>query len=195
MRPGTQARRQTQNHPARACTPLKGALTGKPVWGKRRLWQCPSWLFGSIRHLPIQPLVQAWLGLESLYMTGTKEAQGAAYELRHMVESNSHVARLTRRSCLGICGRLRVIMHSRNLLVATCKLEMGIPLTRTVQTVFCGCSTCARPAEWISSDKHYIDIKKPPKSAHEKMSCNAAVHFCPHLGPVGLRAKIEAFCS
>lgn len=135
------------------------------LFPKRRLWQCPSFLFGNIRHLSIQPLVQAWLGLESLYMTGT------------------------------ICGRLRVIMHSRNLLVATCKLEMGIPLTRTVQTVFCGCSTCARPAEWISSDKHYIDIKKPPKSAHEKMSCNAAVHFCPHLGPVGLRAKIEAFCS
>ena len=27
MRPGTQARRQTQNHPARACTPLKGVRT------------------------------------------------------------------------------------------------------------------------------------------------------------------------
>ena len=27
MRPGTQARRQTQNHPARACAPLKGVRT------------------------------------------------------------------------------------------------------------------------------------------------------------------------
>ena len=48
------------------------------LFPKRRLWQCPSFLFGNIRHLSIQPLVQAWLGLDTPQIFSRTE-QGTRY--------------------------------------------------------------------------------------------------------------------